>query len=129
MCDTVTNMITTIRNASKLCKQYVDLPSTKQSIAMIALLKRSGFVWGYDVTTGDRPVVRIGLKYSAIGEPVIRSISSVSKPGNRVFVTVKQIPVVLQGLGIAVISTNRGLLTDREAKSYQVGGEYVCRVY
>ena len=129
MCDTVTNMITTIRNASKLCKQYVDLPFTKHSIAMIAVLKRSGFVWGYDVTTGDRPVVRIGLKYSAIGEPVIRSISSVSKPGNRVFVTVKQIPVVLQGLGIAVISTNRGLLTDREAKSYQVGGEYVCRVY
>ena len=129
MSDTVANMLTSIRNAATLRKQYVDLPSSKQSIAMIALLKRSGFVWDYEVVVSDRPVVRVGLKYSPTGEPALRAIDSVSKPGNRVFVSVKQIPIVLQGLGIAVISTNRGLLSDREAKVQRVGGEYVCQVY
>ena len=129
MSDTVANMLTSIRNAASLRKQYVDLPSSKQSIAMIALLKRSGFVWDYEVVAGSRPVVRVGLKYSTTGEPALRAIDSVSKPGNRVFVSVKQIPIVLQGLGIAVISTNRGLLSDREAKAQRVGGEYVCQVY
>ena len=129
MSDTVANMLTSIRNAACLHRQYVELPASKQSISIIAVLKRSGFVWDYNIFSRDQfNVVRVDLKYSPTGEPVLREIDSVSKPGNRVFVSAKNIPIVLQGLGIAILSTNRGLLNDREAKDQHVGGEYICKV-
>ena len=130
MSDTVSNLLTSIRNAAHLRKQYVEIPVSKQSMSIIGVLKRSGFVWDFGVVSDDSSsVVRVALKYSPTGEPVLRTIDCVSKPGNRVFVSVKDIPTVLQGLGIAVLSTNRGLLSDREAKAQRVGGEYVCNVY
>ena len=130
MSDTVANMLTSIRNATCLRKQYVEIPASKQSMSIIAVLKRSGFIWDYDIVARDRfRVVRVALKYSPTGESALRSIVSISKPGNRLFLSAKDIPIILQGLGIAILSTNRGLLNDREAKSQQVGGEYVCKVY
>lgn len=130
MSDTVSNLLTSIRNAARLRKQYVDIPASKQAISIIAVLKRSGFVWDFSVTSNVHlSVVRVALKYSPTGEPVLRSIDSVSKPGNRVFVSVCEIPTVLQGLGVAILSTNHGLLSDREAKVQRVGGEYICKVY
>lgn len=130
MSDTVANMLTSIRNAARLHKQYVEMPASKLTISIIEVLKRSGFVWDFDVVSREySTIVRVALKYSPTGEPVLRAIDSVSKPGNRVFVSAKQIPSVLQGLGIAVLSTNRGLLNDREAKDQRIGGEFVCKVY
>lgn len=130
MSDTVANMLTSIRNAVRLRKQYVELPPSKQSMSIISVLKRSGFVWEFGLVPRNQSnVVRVVLKYSPNGEPLLRSIDVVSTPGKRVFVSAKTIPIVLQGLGIAVISTNLGLLNDHEAKARGVGGEYVCRVY
>lgn len=130
MSDTVCNMLTSIRNAARLRKQFVELPASKQSVSIIEVLKRAGFVWDFDVVMrAEFEFVRVALKYSPTGEPVLRAIESVSKPGNRVFVSAKRIPIVLQGLGIAVLSTNLGLLSDREAKGHRVGGELVCKVY
>ena len=130
MSDTVANMLTSIRNAARLRKQYVELPASKHTVSIIAVLKRSGFVWESVVVPRDRSsVVRVVLKYSPDGEPLLRSIDVVSTPGNRVFVTAKAIPIIQQGLGIAVLSTNLGLLNDHEAKAHGVGGEYVCKVY
>ena len=122
-------MLTSIRNAACLNKQYVEFPASKQAVSIIGVLKRSGFVWDFDVVAREKlSFVRVALKYSPTGQPVLRSIDCVSKPGNRVFVSVKDIPTVMQGLGIAVLSTSRGVLSDREAKAQRVGGEYVCRV-
>jgi len=130
MSDPVANMLTSVRNAASLRKQYVDVPASKLSVSIISVLKRSGFVWDYSVVSRDCiSVIRVALKYSPAGQPALRSIDCVSKPGNRIFVSAKKIPIILQGLGVAIISTSRGLLNDREAKDHRVGGEYICNVY
>lgn len=130
MSDTVSDMLTCLRNAACLQKQYVEFRAAKHSVSIIAALKRSGMIWDYDVTERSQKMfVRVVLKYSQSGESVISSIDRVSKPGNRVFASADRIPAIRQGLGICLLSTSRGLLSDSEARAQGVGGEIICSVY
>ncbi len=130
MSDTVADTLTAIRNAIRLSKPFVELRSVKLRISIIDALKRSGYVWDYDfIDRGAFSFVRVALKYSESGESAIRSMVLVSKPGNRVFRKSGQIPTVVQGLGLSLLSTNRGIVTDREARQFGVGGEVICNVF
>ena len=130
MSDTVSDTLTAIRNASVLGKPFVELRSIKLRVCIIDALKRAGYVWGYElVERSGVPVVSVALKYSETGQGAIRSISMVSKPGNRVFCKRDQIRFVLQGLGVSLMSTNKGIVTDREAREFGVGGEVICSVF
>ncbi len=128
MTDPVADMLTRIRNANAL--MWVTMPSTAIKINIAEVLKREGFIKGYDIV--DRPLqneLKIQLKYGPEGEKVIRSISRTSKPGCRVYRGYADIPVILSGQGVAVVSTNQGVLSDRECRDKKVGGEVLCTVY
>lgn len=130
MSDTVADTLTAIRNASSLGKPFVELRSVKLRVSIIDALKRSGYVWGYEFAERSGvSFVSVALKYSEAGLGAIRSISMVSKPGNRVYCKRDQIRIVVQGLGVSLMSTNRGVVTDREAREYGVGGEVICNVF
>ena len=130
MSDTVADTLTAIRNASSLGKPYVELRSVKLRVSIIDALKRAGYVWGYEFSERSGvSFVSVALKYSEAGLGAIRSISMVSKPGNRVYCKRDQIRIVVQGLGVSLMSTNRGVVTDREAREYGVGGEVICNVF
>ena len=130
MTDPVADMLTRIRNANALMWEEVTMPSTAIKINIAEVLKREGFIKGYDIV--DRPLqneLKIQLKYGPEGEKVIRSISRTSKPGCRVYRGYADIPVILSGQGVAVVSTNQGVLSDRECRDKKVGGEVLCTVY
>lgn len=130
MSDTVSDLLTCLRNSVRLRKRFVELRATKHCVSIIEALKRSGFIWDYNITDRvGRPFIRVALKYTPSGDPVMQSLSRVSKPGNRVFVRADKIPAVQQRLGISFLSTNRGLLSGTEAAAQRVGGELVCSVY
>ncbi len=130
MTDPVADMLTRIRNANSLMWSDVSMPSTAIKINIAEVLKREGFIVGYDII--DRPLqneLKIHLKYGPEGEKVIRSIVRTSKPGCRVYRGYDDLPVVLSGQGVAVVSTNQGVLSDRECREKKVGGEILCTVY
>lgn len=133
MPDPVADMLTCVRNAVAAERPTVELPSSKLRVAIADALQRHGYVWDYEVVTPEgeehRRRLRINLKYGPTGEKVIQSISCVSKPGKRVYSSVEDIPSVLQGLGICLLSTNKGVLGGGEAKKANVGGEVLCVVY
>jgi len=130
MSDTVSDLLTSLRNAVRLRKHFVELRETKVGLSILGALKRSGFIWDYSsVDRIGRPYVRVALKYTPSGDSVMRSLSRVSKPGNRVFVCADKIPAVQQRLGITLLSTNRGVISGVEARSQRVGGELICSVY
>lgn len=130
MSDTVADTLTAIRNASSLGKPFVEWRSVKLRVSIIDALKRAGYVWGYEFAERSGvSFVSVALKYSEAGLGAIRSISMVSKPGNRVYCKRDQIRIVVQGLGVSLMSTNRGVVTDREAREYGVGGEVICNVF
>ena len=130
MTDPIADMLTRIRNAITIERPYVDMPVSKLKIALADVLQREGYIWEREVIEG-KPVatLRIVLKYGPNGERVIQHISRVSKPGRRNYCPVDELPRVLQGLGITVLSTNKGLLSNREAKVQGVGGEVLCTVW
>lgn len=130
MSDSVADTITSLRNASSISKPFVEIPFSKHRVAVIDAMKRAGYIWdfGFAESSGFR-CIRVALKYSQAGEPAFSSISLVSKPGNRVYCRCDQITTVVQGLGAYLISTNRGVLTDREARSAGVGGEIICKLF
>ena len=130
MSDTVSNLLTSLRNAVRLRKQDVEFRATRHTVSIVNVLKRAGFVWDYDVEnrTGI-DFVRVALKYTSNGSPVMSQLDRVSKPGNRVYAHADGIPVVQQGLGISLLSTSRGLMSDTEARANRVGGEVICIVY
>ncbi len=130
MTDPVADMLTRIRNANRLIRDIVSMPSTAIKINIADVLKREGFIRDYEIIT--RPLqneLKITLKYGPEGEKVIRSIQRTSKPGSRVYRGYEDIPVVLTGQGVAVVSTNQGVLSDRECREKKVGGEVLCTVY
>lgn len=130
MTDPIADMLTRIRNATRVKKETVDVPFSKMKETVLAVLKREGFVADYKVgePTGFG-IIRVWLKYSRLGEPVIQDIQRVSKPGLRVYRGAGGIDPVLRGIGIAVVSTSRGLLSDRECRKEKVGGEVICTVW
>ncbi|MCA8994201.1 MAG: 30S ribosomal protein S8 [Planctomycetaceae bacterium] len=130
MTDPVADMLTRVRNALLIERPFVDMPASKLKEGIAQTLQREGFIWDYEIIEqAPQNVLRVNLKYSPTGERVIQSIRRVSKPGCRVYATVKDTPEVLQGLGICVLSTSKGVLSSREAKAQNVGGEILCEVW
>ena len=126
--DPIADMLTRIRNGQMVDKTEVTMPSSKLKVAIAKVLEDEGYIDGYTVVANDgKPVLRIGLKYYA-GRPVIEMIERVSRPGLRVYKNHETIPQVMNGLGIAIISTPKGVMTDRKARAAGIGGEVLCVV-
>ena len=128
MSDPISDMLTRIRNAQLANKATVVMPSSKVKVAIAKVLKDEGFVEDFVVHENEgKPVLEIGLKYYA-GRPVIERIDRVSTPGLRIYRGASEIPRVMNGLGVAIVSTPKGVMTDRKARASNVGGEVLCIV-
>ena len=129
MTDPIADMLTRIRNAGSAGHRWADVPLSKLKVQLARLLKENAFVYDYKILNdGRHGLVRIYLKYHE-GEPVIRRIARVSRPGRRRYVKVDEIPRIRNGLGMAVLSTSQGLLSDRAARAANVGGEVLAEVW
>ncbi len=130
MSDPIADMITRIRNGQRARKASVVSPASILRGSVLDVLKREGYIRGYQPGTSDdgKPTFEIELKYNE-GQPVIEEISRVSRPGRRVYSGIKDLPRVYNGLGISILSTSRGVLSDLEARQQNVGGEVLCRVF
>ncbi len=132
MTDPIADMLTRIRNANVAMHDTVRMPSSKLKEALAAVLQREGYIEGFDVAAdGTRPgrVLEVQMKYSSDRSRTISGIKRISKPGLRVYTAADKLPRVLGGLGVAVLSTSQGLMTDREARRHRVGGEILCFVW
>lgn len=130
MTDPIADMLTRIRNAVSVKHQSVDIPYSKAKMGVLEVLKREGFVADIkDVGEGKARLMRVYLKYGRLGEPVIQEIQRESSPGRRVYRSYGDLEPVLRGIGISVISTSKGVFSDRECRKQQVGGEVVCKVW
>jgi small subunit ribosomal protein S8 len=128
MSDPIADMLTRIRNAQASEKVSVAIPSSKLKLAIAAVLKDEGYIDDFKVSAeGPKSTLEIGLRYYA-GRPVIEKIERVSRPGLRIYKASRDIPQVMNGLGIAIVSTSRGVMTDRKARATGVGGEVLCIV-
>ncbi len=128
--DPIADMLTRIRNAIRANKHEVRIPASKVKIGIAEVLKKEGYVNDYDVIEDNKQgLLRVHLKYGKRGEQLIRSIQRESKPGCRRYVGVEDMPQVLDGLGIAIVSTSKGVLSDRHCRQERVGGELLCTVY
>ena len=130
MTDPIADMLTRIRNANTVKHETVDVPASNIKKEIARILLEEGFVRGYDVIEdGKQGIIRIQLKYGQTGERVISGLKRISKPGMRVYAANQEIPKVLNGLGISIISTSKGILTDKQARKENVGGEVICYVW
>ncbi len=128
--DPVADYLTRIRNAQKAAHRHVDIPASKLKRAMTQILLDKGFVRRYiNVDDGKQGLLRIYLKYQKNGSPVIRSMKRASSPGLRYYCRADDLPRVRGGLGIAIVSTSRGVMTDKEARAHHVGGEVLAYLY
>jgi small subunit ribosomal protein S8 len=128
MTDPVADMLTRIRNAQQAKKSDVTMPSSKVKLSIANVLKNEGYIASYNVTDVDgKPVLSIALKYFD-GKPVISKIDRVSRPGLRVYKSAKDLPKVIGGLGVAIVSTSKGVMADRKARELGQGGEVLCSV-
>ena len=130
--DPIADLLTRIRNANTAMHDEVSMPSSKQKVALATILQKEGYITGFNVapsTTGPGDVLKIQLKYSADRQRTISGLRRISTPGLRVYRKGTAIPRVLGGLGVAVLSTSQGLLTDRDARRRNVGGEVLCYVW
>ncbi len=130
MTDPIADMLTRIRNGNKANHLSVSLPSSNEKRAIAQILLDEGYIKGFDVEEDNKQgILTIDLKYAEEGEKVISGLRRISKPGLRVYVKANEVPKVLDGLGIAIISTSKGLLTDKAARKANVGGEVMCYVW
>ena len=130
MTDPIADMLTRIRNANHMRHQQVEIPSSKLKIEILNVLKREGYIVDYKVKRkGKFDSLIVDLKYTDSNERVIKGLKRISKPGLRVYAPVQDLPRVLEGLGVAIISTSKGILTDREARLAQVGGEVLAYIW
>jgi len=130
MTDPIADMLTRIRNAVRVERPNVDLPLSKVKRGLAEVLKREGYIWDWEeVTAQPANQIRIHLKYGPNGERVIRHVRRVSRPGRRVYSGAAKLKPVLKGLGIFVISTSRGVISDREARQRKLGGEVLCEIW
>jgi small subunit ribosomal protein S8 len=130
MTDPIADFLTRIRNAQTAGHRRVDVPASKLKRAITKILLDKGYIQNFlDIDDDKQGLIRIFLKYDHYGQPVIKKLKRVSRPGLRNYVPKEEIPRVLNGYGIAVLSTSRGIMTDKEARKLQVGGEVICHVY
>lgn len=127
MQDPISDMLTRIRNGQKARKHSIEMPSSKFKVQLSQLLQDEGYIKGFEVQEGVKPVLRIELKYYQ-GRSVIDCLKRISTPGLRIYKAHEDLPKVLDGMGIAVVSTSKGLMTDRAARKLGLGGEIICTV-
>lgn len=129
MTDPIADMLTRIRNANSAKHESVEIPSSKMKQDIAQILLDEGFIKGYNVTEDDKQgILTIDLKYKD-NQRVISGIKRISKPGRKIYVRSKEVPSVLGGLGIAIISTSQGIVTDKKARANNIGGEVICYVW
>lgn len=128
MQDPIADLLTRVRNAQAANHPDVSMPSSTVKVAICKVLEEEGYIDGYSVEESAKPVLTVRLRYHN-GSPVIEEIARVSRPGVRIYKSCENIPKVRGGLGVAIVSTNRGLLSDRAARAAGVGGEVVCTVF
>lgn len=129
MTDPIADLLTRIRNANKARHPKVDMPSSKLKLEILKVMKQEGFIKDFSVNKDTFPKITVTLKYSDTNERVIKGLKRISKPGLRVYASIDTLPRVLNGLGVALISTSKGILTDREARQQQIGGEVIAYVW
>jgi len=128
--DPVADLLTRIRNASRAEHEKVDIPASRLKVRITEILKTEGFIKNYRVLDDTKQgTLRVYLKYGPANEQMISGLVRVSSPGRRVYVTHDRIPTILAGMGVTIVSTSRGLLTDRDARSHKVGGEVLAYVW
>ena len=130
MSDVIADMLTRIRNANDAKHQTVDIPASNMKKSIADILAKEGYIKGYQVIEdGKQGIIRVTLKYGANKAKVIRGLKRVSKPGLRIYAGYEDMPKVMNGLGIAIVSTSKGLMTDKQARSLKVGGEVLAFVW
>jgi small subunit ribosomal protein S8 len=130
MTDPIADMLTRIRNAVRIERPNVEVPASKVKRGLAEVLKREGYIWDWNESEEDKfAVIHIDLKYGPNGERVIRHIKRISKPGRRIYNGATQLRPILNGLGISIVSTSRGVISDREARHQNLGGEVLCEVW
>ncbi|MCD6384149.1 30S ribosomal protein S8 [Candidatus Sumerlaeota bacterium] len=128
--DPIADMLTRIRNGVMAKKQYVDVPASKMKLGIARILQREGYIKMFKYLKDNRQgIIRVYLKYDENNEPAIHGLKRISKPGLRQYVNSRNIPRIVGGLGIAIISTSRGLKTDKECRIEKIGGEIICSVW
>jgi small subunit ribosomal protein S8 len=128
--DPLADMLTRIRNAGTARFDKVDIPASQMKISLARILKEEGYIKNFKIIKDKKQgVLRVYLKYDEINKPLINGLKRVSKPSRRVYASKDEIPQVLGGLGIAVVSTSKGVLTDREARRQGIGGEVLCSIW
>jgi small subunit ribosomal protein S8 len=128
--DPISDLLNRLRNAMRAGHERVDLPASRLKEDVVRVLADEGYIGSYRrLEEKGRPVLRIALKYDSEGEPIVSGLERVSKPGRRVYAAAKEIPEVLGGLGISIVSTSRGIVTGRRARETKLGGEILCNVW
>ncbi len=129
MTDPIADLLTRIRNAARNNAESCTVPGSRAKVGVLEVMKREGYIEGYDVATdGPRSAIQVNLKYGPEGETLLTRLDRYSKPGCRRYRSVEDLPVVRGGLGIAIVSTNQGILSDRDCREKKVGGEVLCTV-
>ena len=128
--DPIADMLTRIRNANTVGHETVEIPASKMKKAIAEILKEEGYITDFDVIEDDKQgMIKVTMKYGSNKERVISGIKKISKPGLKVYAKANEVPKVLGGLGIAIISTSKGIVSDKEARKLGVGGEVICYVW
>ena len=129
MTDPISDLLTRIRNGQQVKKASISCPASKIKLAILKVMKEEGFIRDYSLTEDTKgKIIEISLKYYH-GEPVIKEIVRISKPGLRVYSSVKSMPIYKNNMGISIISTSKGVMTNFRAKEINIGGEVICRIY
>lgn len=127
--DPVADMLTRIRNAVRIHSQQVEIKASKVCMGIAEVLKKEGYITDYDkIDDNKQGIMRVFLKYSQEGNAVINEITRESKPGRRLYSKVEDLPVVMNGMGIAIVSTSKGIVSDRNCREMKIGGEIICTV-
>ena len=126
--DPIGDMLARIKNSQMRNHKTVQLPSSKFKVKLAEVLKSEGYIIDYNVTEDKKPNLKINLKYNS-GNPVISTIERISKPGRRIFSSAQSLPKINNGLGIAIVSTPKGVMTDIDARKQNIGGEIICKVF
>ncbi len=128
--DPLSDLLTRLRNGMRAGHDKVDVPSSRVKEAVLKVLEDEGYIASFrKVQEAGRPVLRVGLKYDPEGEPIVSGIERVSRPGRRVYAGADDIPSVLGGLGMSIVSTSKGIVTDKTARQSRLGGEVLCNVW
>ncbi|HEY3242631.1 MAG TPA: 30S ribosomal protein S8 [Phycisphaerae bacterium] len=128
--DPIADMLTRVRNAARVRRPTVNIPASKLKVGIAQVLKQEGYINDFDLIEDARQgMLRIHLKYGPRGEDLIHSVVRQSRPGRRLYMGVQELPSVLDGLGIAIVSTSQGVMSDRQCRQRRVGGELLCTVY